>query len=108
LEHSTETLFVSCFRTSVKSKLNSGGAYCYSVQKVLSSCVLSNHLKIKIHKTINYLLQCFCFSIFKRRLILGFETNNCWRMSAKWWDSVLFIIPFVNRYFILIFLQLLF
>jgi hypothetical protein len=36
----------------IKSRLNSGNAYYYSVQNLLSSCLISKNLKIKIHKTV--------------------------------------------------------
>jgi hypothetical protein len=43
----------------IKSKLNSGNACCHSVQRLLSSCLLSNSLEIKMHKTIILLLLCY-------------------------------------------------
>ena len=36
----------------IKSRLRSGNTYYYSVQNLLSSRLLSQNLKIKIHKTI--------------------------------------------------------
>jgi hypothetical protein len=36
----------------IKRRLNSGNACCHSVQKLLSSCLLSKTLKIKMYKTI--------------------------------------------------------
>jgi hypothetical protein len=36
----------------IKSTLNSGNACCHSVQSLLSSCLLSRNLKVKIYKTI--------------------------------------------------------
>jgi hypothetical protein len=36
----------------IKSRLNSGNAYYYSVQNLLSSCLKSKNLKIKIYKTV--------------------------------------------------------
>jgi hypothetical protein len=36
----------------IKSRLNSGNACCHSVQSLLSSCLLSRKLKVKIYKTI--------------------------------------------------------
>jgi hypothetical protein len=35
----------------IKSKLNSGNAWYYSVQNLLSSCLISKNLKIKIYET---------------------------------------------------------
>jgi hypothetical protein len=36
----------------IKSRLNSGSACYYSVQNLLSSCLISKNLKIKIYKTV--------------------------------------------------------
>ena len=36
----------------INSRLESGNAYYHSVQNILSSNLLSNHIKIKVHKTI--------------------------------------------------------
>jgi hypothetical protein len=36
----------------IKSRLNSGNAWCYSVQNLLSSRLTSKNLKIKIYKTV--------------------------------------------------------
>jgi hypothetical protein len=36
----------------IKSRLNLGNAYYYSVQNLLSSCLISKNLKIKTHKTV--------------------------------------------------------
>jgi hypothetical protein len=36
----------------IKSRLNSGNAFYYSVQNLLSSCLISKNLKIKIYKTV--------------------------------------------------------
>jgi hypothetical protein len=36
----------------IKNRLNSGNACYYSVQNLLSSCLISKNLKIKIHKTV--------------------------------------------------------
>jgi hypothetical protein len=36
----------------IKSRLNSGNAYYHSVQSLLSSCLLSRNVRVKIYKTI--------------------------------------------------------
>jgi hypothetical protein len=36
----------------IKSRLNSGNAHYYSVQNLLSFCLISKNLKIKIYKTV--------------------------------------------------------
>jgi hypothetical protein len=38
----------------IKSRLNSGNAYYYSVQNLLSSRLISKNLKIKIYNTLNF------------------------------------------------------
>jgi hypothetical protein len=39
-------------RDEIKSRLNSGNAYYYSVQNLFSSCLILKNIKIKIYKTI--------------------------------------------------------
>jgi hypothetical protein len=36
----------------IKSRLNSGNAYYYSVHNLFSSCLMSKNLKMKIYKTV--------------------------------------------------------
>ena len=45
----------------IKSRLKSGNACCHSVQKLLSSRLLSKNLKIKIYRTI--ILPVFCMGV---------------------------------------------
>jgi hypothetical protein len=42
----------NCMHEEIKSRINSGSVCCHSVQSLLSSHLLSNNLKVKIHKTI--------------------------------------------------------
>jgi sorting nexin-29 len=42
----------NCMHEEIKSRLNSGSACYHSVQSLLSSCLLSRNLKLKIYKTI--------------------------------------------------------
>jgi hypothetical protein len=42
----------NCMREEIKSRLNSGNASYHSVQSLLSSCLLSRNLRVKIYKTI--------------------------------------------------------
>ena len=42
----------NCIQVEVRSRLKLGNACYHSVQKLLSSCLLSKNLKIKIHRTI--------------------------------------------------------
>jgi hypothetical protein len=48
----------NCMHEEIKSRRNLGNACYHSVQSLLSSCLLSRNLKVKIYKTINYLLFC--------------------------------------------------
>jgi hypothetical protein len=42
----------NCMQEEIKSRLNSGNACYHSVQSLLSSCLLSRNVKVKIYKTI--------------------------------------------------------
>jgi hypothetical protein len=42
----------NCIHEEIKSRLNSGNACYHSVQGLLSSCLLSRNVKVKIYKTI--------------------------------------------------------
>jgi hypothetical protein len=42
----------NCINEEIKSRLNSGNACYHSVQSLLSSCLLSRNVKVKIYKTI--------------------------------------------------------
>jgi hypothetical protein len=42
----------NCMHKEIKSRLNSGNACYHSIQSLLSSCLLSRNLKVKIYKTI--------------------------------------------------------
>jgi hypothetical protein len=42
----------NCIHEEVKSRLNSGNTCCHSVQCLLSSCLLSRNVKVKMYKTI--------------------------------------------------------
>jgi len=42
----------SSIQEDIKSRLNSGNVCCHSVQNLLSSSLLSKHVKIKIHRNI--------------------------------------------------------
>jgi hypothetical protein len=46
----------NCIYKESKSKLNLGNACYHSVQSVLSSCLLSKTLKIKMYKTVTFYL----------------------------------------------------
>jgi hypothetical protein len=42
----------NCMQEEIKKRLNSGNTCYHSVQSLLSSCLLSRNVKVKIHKTI--------------------------------------------------------
>jgi hypothetical protein len=42
----------NCMNEEIKSRLNLGNACYHSVQSLLSSCLLSRNVKVKIYKTI--------------------------------------------------------
>jgi hypothetical protein len=42
----------NCIHEEIKSRLNLGNACYHSVQSLLSSCLLSRNVKVKIYKTI--------------------------------------------------------
>jgi hypothetical protein len=48
----TTVTYKNCIHEEIKSRLNSGNVCYRSVQSLLSSCLLSKNVKIKIHKTI--------------------------------------------------------
>jgi hypothetical protein len=48
----TSVIKQNLIQEEIKRRLNSGNACYHSVQKILSSRLLSKHLKIKIYKTI--------------------------------------------------------
>jgi hypothetical protein len=51
----------NCKYEEIKSRLNSGNACYHSVQNILSSCLLSRNVKVKIHKTIIFpVVLCGC------------------------------------------------
>jgi hypothetical protein len=43
----------NCMQEEIKRRLNSGNACYHSVQNLLSSCLLSRNIKVKIYETIN-------------------------------------------------------
>jgi hypothetical protein len=42
----------NCIHEEIKSRLNSGNACYHSVQSVLSSCLLTRKVKVRIYKTV--------------------------------------------------------
>jgi hypothetical protein len=52
-------------RKEIKKRFNSGKAYYHSVQKILSSRLLSRNIKIRIHEGYNFV----CSSVWARNLV---------------------------------------
>jgi hypothetical protein len=50
----------------IKSRLTSGNACYYSAQKLLSSCLLSKNIKIKIYRTVSLSVGCETWSLTLR------------------------------------------
>jgi hypothetical protein len=48
----TTLTYQNCMYEEIKSRLNSGNACYHSVQRLLSSCLLSRNIKVKIYKTV--------------------------------------------------------
>jgi hypothetical protein len=48
----------NCIHEEIKSRLNSGNSCCHAVQILLSSCLLSKNMNIKIYKNYNF-TSCF-------------------------------------------------
>jgi hypothetical protein len=67
----------------INSRFNSGNACYYSVQNLLPSCLISKNLKIKIHKTVFFLLCCMGaklgLSLLMEEHRLGFFENRALR-----------------------------
>jgi hypothetical protein len=60
----------NCMRKEIKSRLNSGNVCYYSVQNLLSSCLLSRSVRVKIYKSIILpvvLYGCEMWSVIKGR-----------------------------------------
>jgi hypothetical protein len=55
-------------REEIKRRFNSVNAFCYLVQYVLSSCMLSKNVKIRIYKTIILLVVLFGCSVWSLTL----------------------------------------
>jgi hypothetical protein len=64
----------------IKRRLNFGNACCYSVQRLLSSRLLSKYLKIRIYKTIIlpvnlYGCETWCLTLREERRLRVFENR---------------------------------
>ena len=43
---------LNCIHEEIKSRLNSGNDYCYLVQNLLSSSLLSKNIKLDVYRTV--------------------------------------------------------
>jgi hypothetical protein len=76
----------------IKNKLNPGNAYCHSVQNLLSSCLTSKNLKIKICKTVILpVMLCGCetwsLTLREEHSVRGFENRVLWRIFGPKWEE---------------------
>jgi hypothetical protein len=57
----------NCMHKEIKSRLNSGNACCHLVQSLLSSCLLSRNVKVKIYIILSHVLyECETWSLALR------------------------------------------
>jgi hypothetical protein len=87
----------NCMHEEIKSRLNSGNACYHLVQSLLSSCLLSRNVKVKIYKTIILPVVLYgCetssltlkeehrLSVFKNRVLRGIFGPNRDEVMGEW------------------------
>ena len=77
----------------IKSRLKSGNACCHSMQNLLSSCLLSKNVKIKIYRTtifpvVLYGCETWSFTLRKERRLRVFENMMLRRLFERKRDEV--------------------
>ena len=77
----------------MKSRLKSGNAFCHSLQNLLSSSLLSKHLKINIYRTIVLLVvlygrETWSLTLRKERRLRVFENRVLRRIFGPGSDEV--------------------
>jgi hypothetical protein len=77
----------------IKSRLNSGNACYHSVQSLLSSCLLSRNVKIKIYNTIIlpvvlYGCETWFLTLREENRLSVFENRVLRRIFRSKWDEV--------------------
>ena len=77
----------------IKSRLKSGNICCLSVQNLLSSCLLSKNIKIKIYKTIIlpvvlYVCETWLLTLREERRLRVCENRVLWRICGPKRDKV--------------------
>jgi hypothetical protein len=83
----------NCMHEEIKSRLNSGNACYHSVQSLLSSCLLSRNLKVKIYKTIIlpvvlYGCETWSLTLREEHRLGVFENRVLWRIFGSKRDEV--------------------
>ncbi|KAJ4445892.1 hypothetical protein ANN_12578 [Periplaneta americana] len=78
-------------REEIKRRINMGNACYYSVEKLLSSSILSKNLKVRIYKTIIlpvvlYGCETWTLTLREEHRLRVFENKKCyyWTKSRKW------------------------
>jgi hypothetical protein len=59
----------NCIHEEIKSRLSSGNAYYHPYQKLLSSCLLYENIRIKMHKTIILLVVFYGYETWSLTLM---------------------------------------
>ena len=77
----------------IKSRLKSGNAYYHSVQILLSSCLLSTNIKIKIYRNIIlpvvlYGFETWSLTLREKHRLRVFENRMLRRIFGPKWDGV--------------------
>jgi hypothetical protein len=83
----------NCMHEGVKSRVNSGNACYHSVQRLLSSRLLSRNLKDKIYKTtilpvVLYGCETWSVALRKEHRLMVFENRVLRRIFGPKWDEV--------------------
>jgi hypothetical protein len=80
-----------CMHEEIKGILNLGNACYHLVQSLLSSCLLSRNLKVKIYKTVILLYGCETCSLTSREehRLKVFENRVLRRISGPKQDEVM-------------------
>jgi hypothetical protein len=90
----TKLTHQNCMHKEIKSRLHSGNACYHSVLSLLSSCLLSRNVKVKIYKTIILLVvlyKCETWSLTLREehKLRVFENRVLKRIFGPKWDEVM-------------------
>jgi hypothetical protein len=83
----------NCLQEEIKSRLNSGNACYYSAQSLLTSCLLSRNVKVKIYKTtilpfVLYGCETWSVTLREEHRLRVFENRVLRRIFRPKWDEV--------------------